>query len=168
MAKEIALPEPSIVPIEITSPLPEICSAGTPYRIQGTVKLGIGTPPWVYAKVVKPTTGEVSYERGLPKPISGEFAVDLTFKDLGDYEVTVVTTPAPLPLPVLGVPPVVGKSGTMKVKVAAEGPPGVDIRVENLTIEPSEVQVGQPVTISVTATNYGTVAGSKTITCTVS
>jgi len=47
-------------------------------------------------------------------------------------------------------------------------PTGVaDIRVEDLVIIPSQVQVGEPVTISVVATNYGTVAGSKTITCTV-
>lgn len=42
-----------------------------------------------------------------------------------------------------------------------------DIRVENLVIEPTEVMIGNPVTISVTATNYGTAAGSKTIICTV-
>lgn len=45
--------------------------------------------------------------------------------------------------------------------------PVADIRVEDLTITPSEVYVGEKVTISVTATNYGTKAGSKTITCTV-
>lgn len=39
-----------------------------------------------------------------------------------------------------------------------------DIRVEDLIITPSEVYVGQPVQISVTATNYGNAAGTKTIT----
>lgn len=43
--------------------------------------------------------------------------------------------------------------------------PVVDIRVENLVIEPPEVLVGETVNISVTATNYGTAAGSKTIVC---
>ncbi|GAI60029.1 unnamed protein product, partial [marine sediment metagenome] len=43
-----------------------------------------------------------------------------------------------------------------------------DIRLENLVIEPTEVNVGQKVTISVTAKNYGTAAGTKTIVCTVS
>ncbi|GAH72195.1 unnamed protein product, partial [marine sediment metagenome] len=38
-----------------------------------------------------------------------------------------------------------------------------DIKVENLVIEPSEVDVGQKVTISVTAKNYGAAAGTKTI-----
>lgn len=42
-----------------------------------------------------------------------------------------------------------------------------DIRVEDLVISPTEVNVGELVTISVRATNYGTVAGSKVITCTV-
>lgn len=45
--------------------------------------------------------------------------------------------------------------------------PVADIRLSNLVISPTEVQVGEKVTISVTATNYGTVAGSKTITCTI-
>jgi len=46
--------------------------------------------------------------------------------------------------------------------------PVADIRVEDLIISPAQVYVGEPVTISVVVTNYGTVAGSKTITCTVS
>lgn len=44
-------------------------------------------------------------------------------------------------------------------------PPGVaDIRVENLTIEPSEVYVGETVQIGVIARNYGDASGSKVIT----
>ena len=46
--------------------------------------------------------------------------------------------------------------------------PVADIRVEELTITPSEVMVGEVVTISVRATNYGGAAGSRTITCNVS
>ena len=46
--------------------------------------------------------------------------------------------------------------------------PVADIRVENLVIEPAEVNVGQPVTISATAKNYGAAAGTKIIVCTVS
>ncbi|MBA7478244.1 hypothetical protein ES705_14055 [subsurface metagenome] len=42
-----------------------------------------------------------------------------------------------------------------------------DIRLENLVIEPAEVNIGQKVTISVTATNIGGAAGTKTIVCTV-
>lgn len=44
--------------------------------------------------------------------------------------------------------------------------PGVaDIRLENLTIEPSEVYIGDRVTIGLAAKNYGTASGSKVITC---
>ncbi|MBA7612203.1 hypothetical protein ES703_19439 [subsurface metagenome] len=46
--------------------------------------------------------------------------------------------------------------------------PVADIRVENLVISPAEVKIGETVFISVTATNYGTVSGSKKIICTVS
>lgn len=45
--------------------------------------------------------------------------------------------------------------------------PVADIKVSDLVISPTEVNVGQKVTISVTATNYGSVAGTKKIVCTV-
>jgi len=54
-----------------------------------------------------------------------------------------------------------GLSGSFRATTAAVA----DIKVENLRIEPTEVQVGQKVTISVDVKNYGTVAGSKTIVC---
>lgn len=40
-----------------------------------------------------------------------------------------------------------------------------DIRVEDLVISPTEVNVGEKVTVEVTATNYGAAAGSKKIVC---
>ena len=43
-----------------------------------------------------------------------------------------------------------------------------DIRVENLVISPAEVNVGEKVTITCTAKNYGDAAGTKKIVCTVS
>jgi len=46
--------------------------------------------------------------------------------------------------------------------------PVADIRLSDLVIEPSEVNVGEPVSISVVVTNYGTASGSRTITCIVS
>jgi len=46
--------------------------------------------------------------------------------------------------------------------------PVADIRVENLVIEPAECNVGDTVSISVTAKNYGGAVGTKTIVCTVS
>jgi len=57
-----------------------------------------------------------------------------------------------------------GLSGSFRATTA----PVADIRVENLVIEPAEVYIGEPVTINVTATNYGTKSGSKRIVCTVS
>jgi len=51
--------------------------------------------------------------------------------------------------------------------MATVHPEVADIRVESLTIEPSEVYVGDQVTISVVTKNYGDASGSKTITCNV-
>lgn len=56
-----------------------------------------------------------------------------------------------------------GLSGTFRVTEK----PVADIRVEDLSISPAEVYVGETVTISVRATNYGTAAGTKRIVCTV-
>ena len=55
-----------------------------------------------------------------------------------------------------------GLTGTFNVIGVA------DIRVENLVISPAEIIIGEVVTISCTATNYGTAAGSRVITCLVS
>ena len=57
-----------------------------------------------------------------------------------------------------------GLSGSFRATTA----PVADIKVENLVISPTEVNVDQKVTISVVAKNYGTAAGTKTIVCTVS
>jgi len=158
------MPGADIVEIEITRPLPETCFIGD-YKLEGTCKVaGIGAPPFVYAEV-KPlgAAGEVTYERGLPKPISGEFSIDLRFTNIGDYEVTVLATPAPLPLPVIGVEPVVGKSDTMAIEVVRVAPPGAEFEVSNLVISPTVVNPGQVVTISCLVTNTGSEAGSTTI-----
>jgi len=56
-----------------------------------------------------------------------------------------------------------GLSGSFRATTA----PVADIRVENLVIEPAEVYVGEPVSISVTATNCGNASGSKRIVCNV-
>ncbi len=45
-------------------------------------------------------------------------------------------------------------------------PPPADIRIDSLTVDPVEVPRGQPVTILVTATNYGAEAGSAIISVT--
>lgn len=129
------MPELDIVEIEITSPLPEEGVIDRTYRIEGTVKMfdAIGAPPWVYAEIKKKewwkpeAVEETSYERGFPIPISGEFKIDFKPDKLGDYDVTVLATPAPLPLPVIGVPPVIGKSAIMKIRILEKPEAGLEI-----------------------------------------
>lgn len=120
------------VAIEITKPLPTIGVVDTTYKIEGTAKMleNIGALPWVYAEVrlkewYKPEVAEeVSYKRSFPMPITGEFSIDFKPEKEGDYEVTVLATPAPLSLPVVGVFPVTGKGDVMKMAVGA-APPAV-------------------------------------------
>ena len=119
-----------IVKIEITAPLPGEGSIDRTYRIEGTVKMfdAVGAPPFVYAEVQKKewwkpeVVEETSYERGFPLPISGEFSIDWTPTKTGIYDVTVVATPAPLSLPVIGVLPIIGKSDIMKFTAKEKAP----------------------------------------------
>ncbi|GAJ20202.1 unnamed protein product, partial [marine sediment metagenome] len=125
---------------EITKPLPATGVAETTYKIEGSVKMfdAVGAPPWVYAEVKKKEwylpeiIEEVSYERGFPIPITGDFSIDFKPEKDGNYEVTVVATPAPLSLPIVGVFPVVGKSDVMKIDVAK--PTATDIRNINISV----------------------------------
>ena len=119
-----------LVEIEITTPLPDIGSVDTTYKIEGTVKMfdAVGAPPWVYAEVQKKDwykpelVEETSYERGFPIPVSGEFSMEWTPKKPGIYEVTIVATPAPLSLPVVGVFPITGRSDMIKTTIAEKLP----------------------------------------------
>jgi len=134
-----------MVKIEITEPLPESGVVDTTYKIEGTAKMfdNIGVPPWIYAEVRfkewwKPEiTEEVSYERGFPVPVAGDFSIDFKPKKEGDYQVTVVATPAPLSLPVVGVFPITGKSDVMKVSVG-EKPPAA-FRFSGVNIDGYEI-----------------------------
>jgi len=126
--------ELEIVDIEITAPLPEEGVIDRTYRIEGTVKVaGVGAPPWVYAEIkrkewYKPEiVEETSYERGFPMPISGEFKIDWEPEKPGIYDVTVVATPAPLSLPVIGVPPITGQSDVMKFTATEKPAVGLEI-----------------------------------------
>lgn len=129
------MPLEETVKVEITAPLPGEGVVGRTYRIEGTVKMfdAIGAPPWVYAEVKKKEwyqpeiAEETNYERGFPMPVSGDFKIDWKPGKTGDYEVTVVATPAPLSLPVIGVVPIVGKSDIMKVIIAAKPDVGLEI-----------------------------------------
>lgn len=126
---------PEIVEVEITAPLPEEGSIDRTYRIEGTVKVfdAVGAPPFVYAEVKKKewykpeVIEETTYERGFPMPISGEFKIDWKPEKTGIYDVTVLATPAPLSLPMIGVPPVVGKSDIMKFTATEKAEAGLEI-----------------------------------------
>ncbi len=129
-----------LVKIEITKPLPPTGVAATTYKIEGTVKMfdAIGAFPWVYAEVKKKkwylpeAIEETSYERGFPIPVTGNFTVEFTPDEGADYEVTVLATPAPLSLPVVGVFPITGKSAVMKVEIAK--PTAADIRNISISV----------------------------------
>lgn len=114
-----------LVKIEIATPLPSEGILGSTYKIEGTVKMfdAVGAPPWVYAEAIlkswlKPEIiEETHYERGFPIPVTGNFSIGWRPTKEGIYEVTVVASPAPLSLPVVGVPPITGKSDMMTVTV---------------------------------------------------
>lgn len=116
------------VKIEITAPLPSEGVIDKTYRIEGTVKMfdAIGAPPWVYAEVKRKewyqpeALEETDYKRGFPIPVSGEFKIDWKPEKVGIYDVTVIATPAPLSLPVVGVFPVVGKTDIMKMTISTK------------------------------------------------
>jgi len=131
MAEEIG----AIVDIEITIPLPSEGAIDRTYRIEGTARVAemVGAPPWVYAQIHKKDwfkpdiIEETNYERGLPIPVTGNFSIKWTPKKLGIYDVTVVATPAPLSLPVVGVPPITGQSDTMKFAATEKPEAGLEI-----------------------------------------
>jgi len=137
-----------IVGIEITRPLPEEAVAGSTYKIEGSVKVfdAVGAPPFVYAEVkrkewYKPEFAEEKeYIRGWPIPITGDFSIDFKPEKEGDYEVTVVATPAPLSLPVAGLFPILAESDVMKVAVGQK-PPAV-FRFAVVTIDGNKVPLG--------------------------
>lgn len=118
-----------IVELEVTAPLPETGLVDATYNVEGTVKLFdvVGAPPWVYLQVrtkewAKPEAlEEVTYERGFPMPVGGNFTIEWRPTKVGIYEVTVLATPAPLSLPVVGLFPVVAKSDVMKITVEKLG-----------------------------------------------
>lgn len=90
-----------------------------------------------------------------------------------------IAHPPPAPPVVYYTCPICGATFTSQAEldyhmatVHPEAPPAppvavADIRVEDLTIEPTEVYVGGRVRISVVATNYGDASGTKAISCNV-
>ncbi|GAI13711.1 unnamed protein product [marine sediment metagenome] len=80
------------VAIEITKPLPSTGVVDTTYKIEGAAKMleKIGALPWIYAEVrlkewwKAEIAEEVSYLRGFPMPISGDFSIDFKPKKEGN------------------------------------------------------------------------------------
>lgn len=104
----------------------------------------------------------------------GAEAGDYTVRMGGDFvaEQTVTLQPGESKPISFEVTPAVAKGYSVSVDgltgtFRAVTVPVSDIRVENLVISPSEVMVGEKVTISVVAKNYGSASGSKVITCNV-
>lgn len=142
--------------------------------------------PWVAPlgaefKVSKPVISPAEVQVGYPVTISclvtniGAEAGDYTVKLGGDFvsEQSVTLQPGESQPVVFEVTPTEAKSYSVSVNgqtgsFRAVEVPVADIRVENLEISPAEVYVGEKVTISCTAKNYGDAAGTKKITCTVS
>jgi len=126
-----------IVKIEITTPLPAETAVGRTYEIEGVAILTdeIGPPPFLYAEIQKKEwykpeeIEETTYERGFAMPIGGSFSITWRPTKAGQYEVTVVATPAPLSLPVIGVPPIVGRSDMMSVTAIEEISKYTDLRI---------------------------------------
>jgi len=101
---------------------------------------------------------------------AGEYTIHLG----GDFmaEQTVSLEPGESKPISFEVTPTVAKSYSISVdglhgSFTAAEVPVADIRVEDLEISPAEVFVGEKVTISVVARNYGNAAGTKKIVCTV-
>ncbi|MBA7673056.1 hypothetical protein ES703_81244 [subsurface metagenome] len=139
------------------------------------------TPPGAEFKVSNLVISPTEVNPGQRVTISctvkniGAEAGSYTVKLGGDFvaEQTVSLAPGESKTIAFEVTPAVAKSYSVSVDglvgtFKATERPVADIRVEDLSITPSEVYVGEKVTITVKATNYGTAAGTKTIVCTVS
>ena len=138
-------------------------------------------PPGAEFKVSKPVISPEEVNPGQVVTITclvtniGAEAGDYTVKLGGDFmaEQQVTLNPGESKTVSFEVTPTVAKSYSVSVDgqtgtFKAVTIPVADIRVENLSISPAEVFVGEKVTISVTAKNYGTAAGTKKIVCNVS
>jgi len=138
-------------------------------------------PPGAEFRVSKPVIFPTEVQIGQPVTIScqvtniGAEAGSYTLRLGGDFmaERSVTLAPGESMTVSFEVTPTVAKVHSVSVDgltgtFRATEKPVADIRAENLVIEPAEVIVGEKVTISVVAKNYGTAAGTKRIVCTVS
>ena len=112
-----------IVKVEITTPPPDTVSVGQTYKVEGTAKIAgqIGAPPWIYLRVQKKEWWQPSaledteFLRGFTLPTDGNVSYDWTPAAPGKYNIALVATPAPIPLPMIGTPPIMGESETVNV-----------------------------------------------------
>ncbi|MHA1812890.1 MAG: hypothetical protein ACTSYX_05575 [Candidatus Thorarchaeota archaeon] len=123
----------NIVKVEMLEPPPGEAVVDATYTIKGVATLdgNVGAPPWVYMRVgrKKLVGEEVEFFRAFPMPPSGEFSIDWTPRKEGEYRVSLVATPAPLPVPTIGVPPIVGESTPVTVSVSE-----LEAKIENFAI----------------------------------
>lgn len=165
------------------SPAVAIVGAGLGLAVVGTlalVALARAAPPGAEFRVSNLLISPTEVNPGQLVTISctvtniGTEAGDYTVTLGGDFMAEQVVSLAPGESQVVSfeIVPDVAKTYSVSVdglygSFVATEVPVADIRVEDLVISPTEVYVGDLVTISVRATNYGTASGSKVITCTV-
>jgi len=138
------------------------------------------TPPGAEFRVSNLVISPTEVNPGNPVTISctveniGSEAGGYTVTLGGDFmaEKTITLAPSESKVVSFEVTPAVAKTYSVSVdglsgSFVATTVPVADIRVENLSITPSEVMVGEKVTITCTATNYGTAAGTRRIVCNV-
>lgn len=156
---------------ELGPPLPRYLNIYWPWVAPPGAEFRVSNP------VIQPTEVQVGHPVTITCLVTniGSEAGDYTVILGGDFvaEQTVSLAPGESKTVSFEVTPAVAKTYSVSVdglsgSFVATEVPVADIRVENLTITPAEVMVGQKVTISVVATNYGTASGSKKIVCNVS
>ncbi|MBA7521254.1 hypothetical protein ES705_13359 [subsurface metagenome] len=167
----IGIPEGWLpMPYDMGPPLPRYLGIywpwyappGAEFRISDPVispaEVQVGSPVTISCLVTNIGTEAGSYTVKL----GGDFVAEqeITLEPGESKVVSFDVTPAEAKTYSVSVDGLVGTFRAVEVPVA-------DIRVEDLTIEPAEVYVGEKVTISVLAKNYGTKAGSRTIICNV-
>jgi len=166
--------------IEIKDWVPMSPLAGPPLPLWMQLYWPWYTAPAAEFKVSDLVISPTEVNPGQPVTISclvtniGAEAGDYTVRLGGDFlgEQVVTLNPSESQPVSFEVTPEVAKSYSVKVdglsgSFKAVTVPVADIRVENLEISPAEVMVGEKVTITCTAKNYGTAVGSRTIVCNV-
>lgn len=119
-----------IIEVIMTTPPPDTVSLGKTYAVEGTVKLAavIGAPPFVYLRVQRKewwqpaALEQTSFLRGFASPAGGNVSINWTPSEAGKYNVALVATPAPISLPLIGVPPIMGESEIVNVTAGVEDP----------------------------------------------